>query len=129
MLADGQDDHLAGALQNLGAGDQEGVDGLSVLPGRDVLLDADGFTSHGGLVGDDVVTLDEESVDGDDLPGFHDLYVADEEFLDVDVPDLAVADDVHVFATGDRVQLLELLLFDPVVAGGYGYDYHYCYQD
>jgi hypothetical protein len=63
VFSDGKHDHLACSFEYLGAGDEEGVDGLFVLPGGDCFADAEGFSGHGGLVCDDVVAFDEVAID------------------------------------------------------------------
>ena len=98
MFSKGRDEHLSGSLNNLGAGDHEGIALLAFFPGGNCLLDAQGFSGHGGLISADIVAFEEEAVNGDDLSGLDNLNISHQQVVNVDVADLVATDNIHVLA-------------------------------
>ena len=103
LLTDGDDDVLAITFENLGTRDHEtvgvsvgGVESMDVstlalglFPEHDTvivadLLDGVGLSGRPGFVALDVVAGNEDAITRNDLTGFEEGDITDEEFLDVD---------------------------------------------
>lgn len=127
VLSDRDDDVLADTLENLSARDHETV-ALGVLARLECLalfhallvrelLDRVTFTCSARLVAADVVTAQENTVDGQNLSGLEQADVADNDILDVDDHFRAASNTLYRTVVPLLVELLELAFFLPVVDG------------
>lgn len=123
VFSDGEDDHLSGALQDLGSGDEEGVDISVIEVGGDFFGHGVWLSGQGRLVGHDSVGLDDDTINGEDFSGFDEENISDDEVEVGDILDLAISEDVDFsHFGGGLLQFSELFVLHVAVCSSNGDD-------
>ena len=112
----GEDEDGAGTFVDFWAGNEEAVAFL-VSSWYD-FLDSIGFSSHGGLISNNIVAFNDDTVYRYDFTGFNQLDITDNKVIDWDVDNLTFSNDVDEFSLCDFVELFELLFLDVVISRG-----------
>lgn len=117
IFADPDDEVLPIALENFGSGDEEGIAfvtiGLDLFPRR--FPDGVALSRRARLVAPQLMTFQQDAVDGDDLARFKQDDVADPDFVHVEQALVAGPDDLDVALFFLGVEFAELALLLPVV--------------
>jgi hypothetical protein len=127
LCTDRDDDVLSHTLENLGTRDEETVlledfAGLGIVPLLDTLLvgkllDGVAFTSSTRFVASDIVTAEEDTVDGDNLSWLEQADITDDDILDVDDHFTTASDDLDGTVVSLLVELFELSFLLPIIDG------------
>lgn len=103
MLSDSKDNHFSSSFKDFGARNEERIYLFSFFPARHSFFNSNGLSGHGRFVCDNIVALDEESINWDDFTGFNYLNISHQEFVNIDILDSIVSDDVDIFAGCDCI--------------------------
>lgn len=127
LCTDRDNDVLSHTLENLCTGDEETVlledfAGLGIVPLLDTLLVGkllDGVTLTGStrFVASDIVTTEEDTVDGDDLSWLEHADITDDNILDVDDHFTTASYDLDSTVVSLLVELFELSFLLPIING------------
>lgn len=87
------------------------------------------LSCHCGFVSNNVMTLNNQTVNRNNLSSLDQLNISNQHIVNGDVFDLPVSNDINIFSLSNLIEFSELLLFNVVVSRSYSNNNYHSSQD